>query len=270
MRIIWSARLGGRGEKGVKGSVLAVGLLMTTPAWAQPPAAQQTEAIDSDPSLERELRMQRMEELLEEAVTRGVQVVEQQLPTVAPQLLFFAGAVRARGCVIDGHGMFFDVEYPVVRRSLLWSMSALGGMDVGMSATLRDLRSRMLSLPEGPGRAGLQAIAEMEAQLYGSRPSPASASPSGVRSASDADPREIYLSALTGELTNAVVAFGSSLGVGGDEWLVVAARDGRGRADPRRVGPRRTLRLRIKGHDLDALRQGRLSVEEARQRVDIP
>ena len=251
----------------MKGSVLVGALLLTTPALAQPPAAQPTGAIDTDPALERELRMQ---QLLEEAVTRGVQVVEQQLPTVAPQLLFFAGPVQARGFVLDGHGMFFDVEYPVVRRSLLWSMSALDGMDVGMSAALRDLRARMLSLPEGPGQAGLQAIAEMEAQLYGSRPSPASASPSGMQLASDVDPREIYVSALPGELTNAVVAFGSSLGVGGDEWLVVAARDGRGRADPRLVGPRRTLRLRIKGHDLDALRQGRLTVEEARRRVEIP
>ncbi len=254
----------------MKGSVLVGALLLTTPAWAQPPAAQPTGVIDSDLSLERELRMQQMEQLLEEAVTRGVRIVEQQLPTVAPQLLFFAGPVQARGFVIDGHGMFFDVEYPVVRRSLLWSMSALDGMDVGMSAALRDLRARMLLLPEGPGQAGLQAIAEMEAQLYGSRPSPASASPSGVQLASDVDPRESYVSALTGELRNAVVAFGSSLGVGGEEWLVVAARDGRGRADPRVVGPRRTLQLRIKGHDLDALRQGRLTVEEARQRVEIP
>lgn len=254
----------------MKGSVLAGALLLTMPVLAQPTAAQPTGAIESDAALERELRMQRMEQLLEEAVARGVQLVEQQLPTVAPQLLFFAGPVQARGFVIDGHGMFFDVEYPVVRRSLLWSMSALGGMDVGMAAALRDMRARMLSLPEGPGRAGLQAIAELEAQLPRAKPSPASGSPSGAQLASDVDPREIYLSALTDQLANAVVAFGSSLGVEGDEWLVVAARDGRGRADPRLVGPRQTLQLRIKGHDLDALRQGRLTVEETRQRVEIP
>ena len=264
----------------MKGSVLVGVLLLATPVWAQPPAAQRSGAIDSDQSLERELRIQRMEQLLEAAVSQGVRVVEQQLPTVAPQLLFFAGPVQARGFVIDGYGMFFDVEYPVVRRSLLWSMSALEGMDGGMSAVLRDLRSRM-SLLEGPGQAALQVIAEMEAQLQGARLSPAAASRPGVRPASDADapsrerrpvvdPREIYVSALIGELTSAMVTFGSSLDVAGDEWLAVSARDGRGRVDPRLAGLRQTLRLRISGRDLDALRQGRLSAEELRQRVQIP
>ena len=265
----------------MKGRVLVGAMLMATPVWAQP-AAQQTGADQSLPvgaqpivqrpgaaqSFERELRMQQMELVLEEAVTRGVRVVEQQLPTVAPQLLFFAGPVQARGFEIDGHGIFFDVEYPVVRRSLLWSMGALNGLDVGMSAALRDLRSRMSRLPDGPGQAVLQAIAEMEAQLYGSSQSSAAASASGVRPVSEVDPREAYLTALTGELTNAVATFGSSLGVAGDEWLVVAARDGRGRADPRLAGPRRTLQLRVSGRDLDELRRGTLSTEELRQRVE--
>ena len=267
----------------MKGRVLVGAMLMATPVSAQP-AAQQTGADRSlpvwaepaaqqpgaDQSFEREMRMQQMEQQLEEAVARGVRVVERQLPTVAPQLLFFAGPVQARGFEIDGHGIFFDVEYPVVRRSLLWSLGALNGMDVGMSAALRDLRSRMSLLPDGPGQAVLQAIAEMEAQLYGSSQSPAGASASGVRPVSDVDPREAYVTALTGELTNVVVAFGSSLGVADDEWLVVAARDGRGRADPRLAGPRRTLLLRVSGRDLDELRRGRLSTEELRQRVETP
>ena len=261
----------------MKGTIIIGVMFLTAPAWAQAPGVSQGATTETERAVERERRVLHMEQLLEEAVTRGVRVVEQQLPAVATQLLFFAGPVQARGFMIDGYGIFFDVEYPVVRRSLLWSMNALDGLDGGMSAALRDLRARMSALPEGPGQAALQAIAEMEAQLQGTLRQPAVGRPP-LRTASDADatsqaertvvdPRDAYLSALQGELASAIVAFGSALDVGADEWLSVAARDGRGRVDPRVTGPRRTLQLRISGRDLEALREGRLSPEEARQRV---
>ena len=265
----------------MKGTMVIGLVLVAMPVWAQPPAASPSETVADERVVERELRIQRMEQLLEQAVTRGVRAVEQHLPAVAPQLLFFAGPVQARGFVVDGYGLFFDVEYPVIRRSLLWSMNALDAMDGGMSAALRDLRSRMSALPDGPEQAALQAIAEMEAELQGARMSRAAMGGNGVRTTADADvatqdertvadPRELYLSALTVELTDAMVAFGSALGVAEDEWLSVAARDGRGRSDPRLAGPRPTLHLRIGGDDLDALRRGAMSPEEVRARVEIP
>ena len=60
------------------------------------------------------------------------------------------------------------------------------------------------------------------------------------------------------------------LGVGDDEWLMVAARD-----NSRPIGwcpgmPRHhNLVLRIKGSDLAAFRAGRLTLEEARKQVEV-
>ena len=83
-----------------------------------------------------------MEQALEGAVTRGMQRVESQLHTV-PGLAFFVGPVRVHG---------FDVEYPVVRRSILWSMSTLQ-WDGGVASVLENLRGRLEIIPEGQGQA---------------------------------------------------------------------------------------------------------------------
>ncbi len=55
--------------------------------------------------------------------------------------------------------------------------------------------------------------------------------------------------------------------LGEDEWLTVAARDGRGlRGSP---AGRRTLMLRLRGRDLIAHRHGRISADELRTRIDV-
>ena len=186
--------------------------------------------------------------------------------------------------MLDGYGVFFDVEYPVVRRSILWSMGMLRQFDVTMSDTLEGLRRRMQGMQEGPARAAFgQALREIEAAvgptapvapvaLGGPRTSTdrrdvETAPPSGAVSI---DPQELYLSALTGSLTDALLAYGEAMPVDGDAWLTVAARDGRGSYGRGRAPAGRTLRLRIRGRDLAAIRNGELSPEEARARVEIP
>ena len=83
-----------------------------------------------------------------------------------------------------------------------------------------------------------------------------------------ADLEAFYRAALQGELADALVAYGGALPPGAladSEWLTVAARDGRGRP----TGARRTLQLRILGGHLRALRDGRLTVEDTRSRIEI-
>ena len=72
-----------------------------------------------------------------------------------------------------------------------------------------------------------------------------------------------------GALPFALLAYGEAMPVDGDEWLTVAARDSRGSYGRGRAPAPRTLKLRIRGRDLAAIRNGELSPEEARARVEI-
>ena len=261
--------------------VIVVGVLMlATPGLAQSPPSSTRESVEqAEPEPESRVRL--MEQALEDAVTRGVRVVERQLPSV-PGMVLFAGPVRVRGFELEDYGVFFDVEYPVVRRSILWSMNTLQ-LYGGMPTVLQDIRRRLQAMPEGPGQLAFeQILSEMEAELERSLPrSPAGLGPARVSLPEDggtsrpdrlptSDPLEMYLTALTGELTDAMLSHGPALRVAEDRWISVAARDGRGQLDPRVSGPRRTLRLRVRGRDLEALRAGRLSVDEVRRLVEGP
>jgi hypothetical protein len=85
------------------------------------------------------------------------------------------------------------------------------------------------------------------------------------------DPRAIYLSEITNALIAALLDHGAPVSVGADEWLAVAARESADRRflpnDPNDTAM--TLVLRIKGSDLNALRDRRLSRDEARKRVEV-
>jgi hypothetical protein len=69
---------------------------------------------------------------------------------------------------------------------------------------------------------------------------------------------------------DAMLRYSQSLALGADEWLVVAARDrgepGIGTDDPFEAT---TIQLRIKGADLQAFHAGRLTLDEARKRVEV-
>ena len=239
--------------------------MLAVPSSGQPPLRPLAGGTTSVGLVEREQRIQRMERALEAAVTRGMQHVEGQLPGV-PGLVFFAGSVQVRGFELQDYGLFFDVEYPVVRRSILWSMGTLQRTG-GIAAALSGLRGRLQAMPDGPWRAELaRALAEMEASLQDVPPRTGdAAAPVDVRLV---NPAQEYLDALTGELVSAVVLHGGELGVATGEWLSVAARDGRRRVDPRMTADRRVLSLRIRGRDLEALRDGTLTADEARERVE--
>ena len=240
------------------------------------PAAGQPVADGSLPAAERQVRL--IEQGLEQAVRRGVDALEQRLPAPLPGLVVFAGTIRARGFVVDGYGLFFDVEFPVVRRSILWSITAMRQHDSAMAQSLANLRRRVLEMPPGLARSTLE---DMIHELERATRTPAFArgseapsdDPDGTRSESPAPPapadlEAFYRAALQGELADALVAYGGALPPGAladSEWLTVAARDGRGRP----TGARRTLQLRILGGHLRALRDGRLTVEDTRSRIEI-
>ena len=264
----------------MKVGIVAWAMLLASPALGQSPPAS-APGSETTELVERMQRVRLMERTLEAAVTRGVRIVEQQLPPV-PGMLYFAGPVRVRGFELQDYGVFFDVEHPVVRRSILWSMNTLQ-LNGGMPTIFQDLRRRLQTMPAGPGQLAFeQILSEMEAELQRTAPlRPVGLGAARIRSPEDGDtrrpdrsvtidPLETYLMALSGELTDTLISFGPALGVAEDHWVSVAARDGRGQIDPRVSSPSRTLKLRIRGRDLAALSAGRVSVDDLRRRVEVP
>jgi hypothetical protein len=85
------------------------------------------------------------------------------------------------------------------------------------------------------------------------------------------DLKSVYFNDITTALVAAILDHGAPIGVGPDEWLTVAARESADRGfvpnDPSDTAM--TFILRIKGSDLQALQERRLTKDEARKKVEI-
>ena len=231
-----------------------------------------------------------VESVLENAVRYGAQMLSQHLQASnAPDMVMLSGVARARGFRIDGYGVVFDVEFPSIRRSVMWSMRALQRPDPELVAALQELRKNMQSVTDPRARQELdRAIRDFEAHMRAvdaqagaqpptpdrQNPGAVAASSAGIRTNSEAvsaDPLGIYFSEITTALVDALLDHGAPVGLGNDEWLTVAARESADRRfapdDPSDTAM--TIILRIKGSDLNALRDRRLSREDARKRVEV-
>jgi hypothetical protein len=70
-------------------------------------------------------------------------------------------------------------------------------------------------------------------------------------------------------LVSAMLEYGSTLALGADEYLTVAARDSENVVMPGDLSETVTVLLRIKGSDLFEYRSGRLSEADARRRIEV-
>jgi hypothetical protein len=196
-------------------------------AWAQT-----TPRATAASTTQREARQQisAFEVALETSVRVGAQMFERRLQeSSAANMVMVAGLTRARGFRLEDYGVVFDVEFPSLRRSMVWTMQELERTMSGKARQVNDITSTV-------------------------------------------QPREIYQTEIANALVNAILDYTSSVGIGADEWLTVAARES---VVDRRVlpgdprDPAITVILRIKGSDLNALRDGQLAREEARKRVEV-
>lgn len=208
---------------------LTVGLVLSAAAsaGAQTPARP----VEQTPvQIQARQQIAAVESALENAVRQGTQMLNQRLQASnTDNMVMLAGLTRARGFRLDDYGVVFDVEFPSMRRSMVWSMRQLENANAGAAVRTAD------------------------------------AAPS-VR------PREIYQTEIANALVNAILDYKGSVGVGANEWLTVAARES---VLDRRFVPGDpndtaiTVILRIKGSDLQALREGTLAREDGLRRVDV-
>ena len=87
-----------------------------------------------------------MEGVLERAVQLGARRLSQQVQSVSPDMLVIGGAARAKGFLLDGYGVFFDVDVPALRRSVAWSFRQLGRPDGSVETAITSLKRNLASV----------------------------------------------------------------------------------------------------------------------------
>jgi len=263
---------------------------LATTASAQPAAPA------ADPSQLRH-QIYLMEGALARAVTAGAARLNQEFRSVMPDMMVVAGESNARGFHLAEYGVFFDVEVPVLRQSMMWSLRAMLDQDAqGAAEALAALRA-VVATTSGPERVTAEnALRRLEAQvrpLGGPRRSDvgglqaatrttgganAQGVPSAPRKAINSelldDPNKAYTDAVVQALIDAMVDFSLPMvsSLQPDEYLTVAARDNERRdllAPPNPYEQVSTFTLRIKAADLAAYRAGTIDRDEARKRVQV-
>lgn len=265
----------------------AVVLMATSPSVAQAPRQNEAEQIRA------RQRISTMEGVLERAVMSGADNLVRQVDRVMPDAAMLSGAPKVRGFRLDGYGVFFDVEVPALRLSFAWTVRSIQSAPRVATAALNQLKVVQAEMTDRADRERIaQIIQQLELALGSTAQAPrarprtdgvsaaALAPPTPVVSAAAAvpsaaappeNPNEVWTQEVKAALIDAMLEYGGSLAIGDDQWLTVAARDNVPN-DPLIPGDSvdfSTVVFRIKGSDLAALHSRRLTVDEARRRVDI-
>jgi hypothetical protein len=232
-------------------------------------------------------RIYMMEGVLERAVQLGVENLRRRVRAVMPDdALLQGGAAQVRGFPLDGYGVFFDVEVPALRQSLAWSMRTMRDTGMSLARDLAQIRSLIQAIEDPRAQAELDRTLRRIQQQVGPTPpvQPASLAAGGAQPVSEArpgtvaevdpvlvnDPNEAYTDEVKAALIDAMIENSTQLGLSAGEWLTVAARDNTSQGPLVTPNPNAvTLVLRISADDVNAFRAGRLTLQQARARVQV-
>lgn len=280
----------------MKGSIIAGAILLGLAAGASAQTVPQ--AADNEQLRQAREQVSMMEGVLERAVQNGVNNLRRKVREVMPDdALLQGGLPQVRGFRLDGYGVFFDVEVPGLRPSMAWTLRTLNETGLGLARDLAQMRKFVQSLadprmkveldrtlqriqrsigpvpPVAAERAAVQGIPAGTVSAQSVEPAVATPAPTAAQQVDPVllvDPNEAYTQEVKAALIDAMIQYSGALRVGTDEWLTVAAKDNEP-SNPLTQGDPdvMTILLRIKGTDLTAYRAGRLTLEEAKARVEV-
>lgn len=230
---------------------------------------------DADAALQRRRgQIQILEGVLTRAVRSGAEGLARRMQSRNPNVMLFTGQARARGFILDGYGVFFDVEIPALRESVVWSMLALE-RDVTITNAIESLRRALAGMPDSPTRLQAEQALKQVQQLGPAAQVPralGSPKPGSVTAATvDGfdDPHTAYTDAVKTALIEAMLDYSLPMDLGADEWLTVAARDSEGPMTPDEIYDASTIVIRVKGSDLATYAADRTKRDEVRSRVQV-
>jgi hypothetical protein len=249
-----------------------------------------------------------MEGALARAVDYGAKALNREILAVMPGVFMLAGEAQARGVYLEGYGVYFDVQVPMMRQSMMWSVRTMLDQDnAAAQMAISDMRKIGQSITDPASRAAFErSLKQLESQSapangYARTGNPANPpvspgviipdnSSGGVGAAAAAgvapprpapavadkawaqDPNRAYTEAVTRALVDAIIDYSTPMALGPDQFLTVAARDNEGRDTLAPQDPIEevvTMIYRIKGADLMAYRAGKIDRDEARKRVQV-
>jgi len=272
---------------------------------AMPAAAQ--EAATAKPVNLSDMRhhIYVMEGALARAVDYGAKTLNREILAVMPGVFILAGEAQARGVYLDGYGVYFDVQVPMMRQSMMWSLRTMLDQDnTAAQMAISDMRKIGQTITDPASRAAFErSLKQLETQATPNTPyartgnaanppvSPGVMIPEsaagGVGAAAAAglstgravadkawaqDPNRAYTEAVTRALVDAIIDYSTPMALGPEQFLTVAARDNEGRDTLAPQDPLEevvTMIYRIKGADLIDYRAGRITRDEARKRVQV-
>lgn len=232
-------------------------------------------------SQKRRNQIQLMEGVLARAGSIAAETFGHQLQQIEPGMTVTIGQSRARGFVLDGYGIFFDVEVPELRGTVVWSQMMMQ-RELELGNTLALVQRALQEMPDGPSRQqalrAVQVLAAQTGPVQQNRPAggadpaikvnegAALTEPRLEASPTVAwmkDPNKEYRDTVQRELIDAMLDHSLAMDLGPDEWLAVAARVSE-------AGQRgQTLMMRARGRDLAIYAADKSRRNEIRGKVEV-
>ncbi len=262
----------------LRGAIVKKGILLAVTLMLAAHAVPQGQGRTAD-ARQRRNQIRLMEGVLVQAVRLGAEEVGTELGRFEPTgVTALAGTPRARGFVLDGYGVFFDVEIPALNQSVVWSVMVLQ-RDRQMGNALDSLGAAVASIPDGPTRQQAQQALQQVSRRVGpvspaSAPAAGQPPPGQVTSATAStvatpDPMALYTEAVKGTLIEAMLDHSLQMKLAPEEWLTVAARDSEAPLSPTSLSDAPTIVLRVKGSDLAVYHSDPARREEIRAKVKV-
>jgi hypothetical protein len=250
--------------------------VQAAPIQTPPTAVQGTPLQDQTSNGRRRNQIQIMEGVLTRAVRSGAEDIARRMQSRDPSLMLFTGQARARGFVLDGYGVFFDVEIPALRPTVVWSMRTLE-RDAMMASAIDSLQKALVALPDNARRVEAEQALKYVQQLGPAMPArtqgAASADARTVTAANSDlgldDPHSAYTDAVQNALIDAMLLYSVAMDLGADDWLTVAARDSEGPLTPDEIYDPSTIVISVKGSELATYASDRSRRTEVRGRVRV-
>ena len=232
------------------GVVLAAAMMMAAPAVA----GAQTPIRTTADQQQRQEKINIMEGTLTSSVGAAARRVAKDVKSIDSTAILFAGQARAKGFMLEGHGVFFYVEVPTLDLNVMITVQQFE----------RSAQQRAEAQQQQPAAGDAQQVNSL-------RPDAAAQPlPTAVESLANlAAEGQKWRATVRLALIDAMLDNSKNLELKPDEWLTIAARGSETDLMPNEILNLTTTVLRVKGSDLADFLAGKLTKEEARLKVEV-